>query len=133
MRRDIREYKRSLRQKYKEIRLSMSSEEKNYADNEIFLRFTSLASYREAELLLCYVSTPIEVSTRRLLSFSLERGKRVAVPRCVPGTVAMDFYEITSMEQLQPGTFGVLEPQPVPERQGSGIFRSTLRGAGPVL
>ena len=110
MRWDIREYKRTLRQKYKEVRSQMLPSEREYADNEIFLRLTALRSFQQAELLLCYVSTPIEVSTRRLITFSLTQGKRVAVPRCIPGTVNMEFYQMNSLEELSPGTFGVLEP-----------------------
>lgn len=34
---------------------------------------------------------------------------RIASPRCVPGTYEMEFYYIRSLDDLEKGTFGVLE------------------------
>ena len=59
-----------------------------------------------------YVSTPIEVDTRALINHSLKSGKKVAVPRCVPGTREMEFYYINSLDELEKGTFNVDEPNP---------------------
>ena len=58
------------------------------------------------------MSTKIEVDTFRIIERALADGKAVAVPRCVPGTRQMEFYRINSVEELAPGTFGVLEPIP---------------------
>ena len=51
-----------------------------------------------------------------IIARALADGKRVAVPRCVPGTRVMDFYLIESRDDLEPGAFGILEPRPSPER-----------------
>lgn len=112
MRQDIRPLKAELRGRYKKLRLQLSPEVKEELDQKILNRVMNLWQYREAGLILTYVSTPIEVNTRRLIEKSLLAGKRVAVPRCVPGTREMEFYLIRSIEELSPGTFGVLEPSP---------------------
>lgn len=112
MRQDIRPLKAELRGRYKKLRLQLSPEAKEELDQKILNRVMNLWQYREAGLILTYVSTPIEVDTRRLIEKSLLAGKRVAVPRCVPGTREMEFYLIRSIEELSPGTFGVLEPSP---------------------
>ncbi|MBR7092777.1 MAG: 5-formyltetrahydrofolate cyclo-ligase [Clostridia bacterium] len=109
---DIRPVKSALREKYKAMRLSLDSDVKQNWDEAVTRRVLSLWQYRSCEWLLIYVSTPIEVDTHALVRQALADGKKVAVPRCVPQTRDMEFYRITSLEELVPGTFGVLEPEP---------------------
>lgn len=111
---DIREYKKELRSKYKQIRLNMSPDYKRQLDESIFSKFISTDAYKNCRILLSYVSTAIEVDTFRIIEKAIADGKKVAVPRCVDGTRDMIFYVITSMDQLEPGSFSVFEP--VPER-----------------
>lgn len=108
---DIREIKGALRSSCKEYRRSLCLSEKARRDEAIFQRVIALPEYQSAKLLLTYISTPIEVATFRLVENALRRGKRVAAPRCVPGKIAMDFYEISSMRDLEPASFSVLEPK----------------------
>ena len=75
----------------------------------------TLPCYRNCSLVLTYVSTAIEVDTIALIEHSLEEGKTVACPRCVDNTRLMEFYRISSLRDLEPGTFGVLEPKPIKE------------------
>ncbi|MDD2955110.1 MAG: 5-formyltetrahydrofolate cyclo-ligase [Oscillospiraceae bacterium] len=123
---DIREFKNQLRQKHKGLRRAMTPEEKKTQDDEIRRRVQSLYQYREAPLLLCFVSTDIEVDTKELIREALKEGKRVAVPYCVAGTRHMEFYEIRSLEDLEPRTFGVLEPVPEKCRKLSEFPRSSV-------
>ena len=107
---DIREYKKNLRDKYKTIRTSFSPDEKMNLDMSIADRVSRLRQYKNAKTLMCYVSTPIEVNTVPIIEMAMRDNKRVAVPRCVDNTREMEFYYITSMDDLAPRTFGVLEP-----------------------
>ena len=109
---DIRPVKTALREKYKQWRRELTEAEKHDADTRILERVCDLWQYRQNDTVLTYVSTAIEVDTHALISRALNDGKRVAVPRCVPGTREMEFFYIDAMEQLTPGTFGVLEPDP---------------------
>lgn len=109
---DIRPYKQRLRADCKEKRKTLSETEKARLDRKITNKFLNLFQYRETEVLLCYVSTEIEVDTFGILRRALQDGKTVAVPRCVDGTREMDFYIVTDLKQLEPGAFGVLEPNP---------------------
>ncbi len=113
---DIRVYKANLRQRYRGYREGLDPVEKDELDRSIFERIIRLRQFHEAPLLLTYVSTPIEVDTRRLIEYAVAQGKQVAVPRCVPDSRQMEFYRIDSISMLKPGTFGVLEPAPDPER-----------------
>ena len=108
---DIRALKKALRAECKEFRRQLPFAEKLKKDEEIFRRVTALPEYQRAGLVLTYVSTPIEVSTFRLISAALAAGKRVAAPRCAEGEISMDFYEIRSMDDLERATFSVLEPK----------------------
>lgn len=109
---DIREYKKALREKYKELRRQMPTEEKSCRDTEILDRVLSSDAYKKANIVLTYVSTDIEVDTSELIKKAIEDKKRVAVPRCVSGTRDMDFYFIKSTDDLEKGTFSVMEPVP---------------------
>lgn len=113
---DIRPIKTELRQKYRSLRQAMTQEIKNQRDEAIAAQVSRLWQYQRNEVLLIYVSTPIEVDTQRIIRQALAEGKRVAVPRCVPDTRNMEFYYIRSLDELEPGAFGVLEPRPDPER-----------------
>lgn len=109
---DIRVYKTELREKYKLIRKNMLFDERAAADTAIMNRLQTLHSYKYCKTVLCYVSTPIEVDTRAIITSALRQGKQVAVPYCVPNTRKMEFYLINSLDELHSGTFSVDEPNP---------------------
>lgn len=109
---DIRVHKKELRDKYKRIRRDMSDEIKNERDNQIFSRLINMEAYKKSNLVLTYVSTEIEVDTIRFIEYALNDNKTVAVPRCVEGTRNMDFYVIKTLDDLEQGSFSVLEPVP---------------------
>ncbi len=109
---NIKELKIRLRAQYRSIREKMAPAEKTQMDQGIAGRIWAMREYRQAQTFFTYVSKPIEVDTVGLILRAMEDGKAVVVPRCVPGTFDMEFYRITSMEQLEKGSFGVLEPVP---------------------
>ena len=97
---DIRPVKRQMRASTKEKRLSMDAEIKSSADKKICNKLLNLWSVREAETVLCYVSTPIEVDTREFIPTLLKSGKTVAVPRCEGDKAEMNFYRISSLKYV---------------------------------
>ena len=109
---DIREQKNALREKYKQIRKEMPVDVKQLRDEKILYKLTSLPVYKNCETVLTYVSTSIEVDTRMLIAKAISDGKKVAVPRCIKGTRDMEFYFINSFNDLDEGSFSVLEPIP---------------------
>ena len=78
MKQDIRPLKAELRGHFKALRAGMPAGRKAELDQKILNRVVNLWQYREARLLLVYVSTPIEVDTRRLIERALRDGKQVA-------------------------------------------------------
>lgn len=109
--RDIRQQKTKLRNECREIRLNMSEEKKRELDRKILERLVELYQYKNAGVIMTYVSKDIEVDTLNLIKRALADGKRVAVPKCIDGTYEMDFYFIKSLDDLEKRTFGVLEPK----------------------
>lgn len=107
---DIREYKSELRKKVRRQREEMSPEKKAVLDNELLKNILKLKQYKSNSTILTYVSTKIEVDTFGLINQALKDGKRLAVPRCIDNSREMEFYYINSIDQLEPRTFGVLEP-----------------------
>ena len=108
---DIRIYKNGLRDAIKCERRSMPQDIKAELDRRIARNVLRLYQYRSADTLLVYVSTKIEVDTFEIMANAWRDGKRVAVPRCIPGTRRMEFHYISSTDDLSPGSFGVLEPE----------------------
>ncbi len=109
---DIRPIKKELRKKAREMRRSMSPENKKLLDRKIKNKLLNLWAVRDARTVLCYVSTDIEVDTREFINALLKMGKRVAVPRCEGERSQMNFYYINSLDELSAGSFGVDEPNP---------------------
>lgn len=107
---DIRKYKIELREKARQGRKTLNPQKKHQMDAEIAERVKRLYQYRLAKVILVYVSTAIEIDTYKIIENAFKDGKKVAVPRCIPQTRQMEFHYITSIEQLKPGTFQVLEP-----------------------
>lgn len=108
IRKDIRIDKKKLRNIFKNTRDKMI--DKSKIDNQIFNKLISTWAYREAKIILTYVSTNIEVDTIELINHSLKNNKKVAVPYCIENTRYMKFYFINSIDELEKRTFGVLEP-----------------------
>lgn len=101
--------KQILRNKYKEIRKIIKNKEE--FDKRIFNKIVSLEEYKQSNLVLTYVSLKDEVDTIKLIKYSLEKGKKVAVPKCKGTNIV--FYYISGIEDLQEGTFSILEPKTI--------------------
>ena len=93
---DIRSYKNELRAKYRAIRKALTPQEKREKDELIFRQIVQSRYYQQAETLICFVSTAIEIDTHRLIHHAWRQGKRVAVPKCLDDRGRMRFYYIRS-------------------------------------
>ncbi|WP_085833999.1 5-formyltetrahydrofolate cyclo-ligase [Clostridium merdae] len=107
---NIKEIKTGLRSKYRRLREDLSEEEKRSLDSEIQSRLLSLREYSQADTVFTYISKELEVDTLAIVRAAWANQKRVAVPRCIPGTRDMEFYYIRSWQDLEPASFGVMEP-----------------------
>lgn len=109
--------------KKKELRLEMKKKRALISENlrreksmTILNRLISLEEYKNAAVVLAYVSLRYEVDTFGFIETALKAGKHVAVPRCVQGKPNIDFYFINGSDELEKGSFGIPEPKVNPER-----------------
>lgn len=109
---DIRPIKKQMRSSCKESRRAMDKTRKSNYDKKIQNKLLNLFLVREADVVLTYVSTEIEVKTLDFIETLLKQGKRVAVPKCLNDKGDMDFFCIDSLSDLKSGFFGVQEPDP---------------------
>ena len=103
--------KKKIRRRLRKLRRLASEEYRKDWDRMLFNSLTSLfdiTSLKESGIYI-YVSTPEETDTHALISWFLENGVPVAVPRCKGQE--MDFYYIKGMDDLEPGMMGILEPK----------------------
>lgn len=84
----------------------MSPDLKQAADISIFEQLKPFID--KAGSVFAYASTPIEVDTRRLISYCLETNKPVALPKS--GESELSFYFINSSAELSKGRYGIDEP-----------------------
>lgn len=102
----MREVKKALRRELIARRRSMRVEEKQVADAAIFERLMPLLD--NADMVLTYISTEIEVDTRRLMRYCFENNIPVAAP--VSGDSELTFYPVAGFDDVSEGRFGILEP-----------------------
>ncbi len=102
--------KKILRKELKQKRKNLPESYRHQADIQISEYIKNLELYRQVQRIFCYVSMAEEVDTKALLENMLAAGKMVAVPLCREKGV-MEARQITSMDQLKPGAYGILEPQ----------------------
>ena len=109
---DVKAEKMELRAGFKGSRRALDREKKIDYDAEIQSRVLALRSYASTDIIFTYISRDIEIETRGIIYAAWANGKRVAVPRCIPGTNDMDFYIIKSFDDREPSHYGLLEPKP---------------------
>lgn len=84
-------------------------------------------AWQSAESVFCFVGALHEPDTMPILQGALSAGKQLLVPR-IAGPGQMQLVPLQSLEQLQPGAFGILEPgQALPAvPAGSGVQLAIL-------
>ncbi|HID26181.1 MAG TPA: 5-formyltetrahydrofolate cyclo-ligase [Thermoplasmata archaeon] len=79
-------------------------------------RFFNLQEYRNAEVIMFYVSYDNEVYTHDMIKKTLSDGKRVVVPLSDTKRREVLPVEIQGFDELKAGTYGILEPFYHPKR-----------------
>lgn len=106
---------RELRLRHKELRQGMKRCETAKASAVICQKLYEAPWYSACTWIYGYYPLGNEVDCRIFLEMALADKKRVALPRMAKETAYanacyMDFYEITALEQVAEGRFGVSEP-----------------------
>ena len=104
--------KTSIRSLYLTTRSAIPALRKDAADAAIRQRLEGLPLWKDATLLLSFVSYRDEIDTHTIISDALAQGKKVAVPLCDSASRSMTFRYIESLDELEPGIHGIPEPLP---------------------
>ena len=107
---DIKARKRDARAEYKQIRSDLGRGVRDTVDGQIAERIAGLPEWRNAQLVLTYLSVGDEVDTRALIRRAWDEGKTVALPRVAKRAHQMDWYRIEDFDHLETSAFGVEEP-----------------------
>ena len=115
----IAEAKREARQRAREIRDGMTPAEIAEASRQITQKVLALPQFREARVIMSYVSMEREPDTREILRAAMAAGKRVLIPRCLDRE-HMEAVPFEGFEKLRPGRMGILEPADDRNKVGGG-------------
>ena len=104
--------KDQLRACLKRARAALTPDQRAAADASIRQQVVGHPAFAEANTVLSYLSFGSEVDTYGIIEAAWAAGKRLALPRCVPGTRTMEWFVVESFDNLERSKFGVLEPNP---------------------
>lgn len=93
-----------------EKRKALSKELKEVFDNNILDKILSSKEYEVAKTILVYVSFEGEVDTHRFIKHAIEDNKKVCVPKVISKEEGMKAVNISSLNDLKVGKYGILEP-----------------------
>lgn len=99
--------KREIRKISRNNRNSISEDEQIEKSQVICNKIITLDQYKEADVILAYMSTGSEVRLQRLIDDSIRKGKKVYIPKVIDGK-RMEFYLYDG--NLEEGAYGIREP-----------------------
>lgn len=100
------------------LRDAMPAEMRAAASEAICRRVTAMASFGLCDTILCYAAVRSEVDVYPIARAALARGKTVAFPICTEEKGEMEFYAVSSLEELtEVNRFGVPEPRAAEENR----------------
>lgn len=106
----LKEKKDRLRRQYKDLRASIPAEERTKRDASICQTALTLISFRYADIVLLYAPMEQEIDVLPIAEAALQKGKRVAFPRCDAENRRMEYHFIESLGDLAISTYGIREP-----------------------
>ena len=104
--------KRTLKQQILSKRNHLSKEETNKKSILIKNNLYSLPEFKKAKNILFYVSFNSEVDTREIIrELIIRKEKKVIVPYVEKNNPVLQLSELKNFNELEPKTFGILEPK----------------------
>ena len=104
------ESKKQLREEMLASFAQLSEEEHSKISNQLQQRLFQSGLWENAKTIAVYLSVRNEWDTRKIVEQAWEDGKKVAIPKTIPDTKEMFFYEIPDWSQTVKGPFQLEEP-----------------------
>jgi 5-formyltetrahydrofolate cyclo-ligase len=109
----IGEQKRQIRRALLAVRRGLSAVERLARSRRVWERVAALSCYRQARVVLGYMTFDGEVLTDGLIRQAIASGKQIVLPMVQADRQGMALYGIEDLERdVAPGYRGILEPQP---------------------
>lgn len=105
------EYKNNLRKALAEKRDILDLKLKENYDEAIYVTVINSEGFKRSKNIFVYVSFGSEVNTHKIISYALEKGKNVFVPKIISRKEGMAAVKIESFKNLQVNKLGILEPK----------------------
>lgn len=105
------EMKNEIRKRMKELRKLQTESQIIKKSHKIEEKLFSLPEFLKSKKVMFYLSKRDEVRTEKMVLRSISDGKAVFLPKTDIKKKEMRVYEISSLDQLVMGPYGVLEPQ----------------------
>ena len=102
--------KKELRAHYREIRNRLSPESRKHLNGAICSNLATLPCFVAADTVLFYYPIQSEPNLLSLARYAKELGKRVAFPISDEATCTLTFREVSSIESMTVGAYGIPEP-----------------------
>lgn len=106
----VRDRKNVIRSEYKLRRAELDTAVRAERDRRICESALGLVSFRFAEYVLLYAATDDEININAIAEAALERGKKLAFPRCRKEDHTMKYHIVDSLDQLHVDSYGIREP-----------------------
>ena len=107
---EIRKHKTEIREYYLAKRRGMTEEERAEKNEKICKNMLASATFRYADILLMFYPKSDEIDLRRVAEAALAAGKKIAFPRCNAEDHTMVFHYVSSLDELSPGSYNIMEP-----------------------
>lgn len=102
--------KKTVRREVKTFLNSLDKDYINFSDEAIYKNVISMAEYKNAKNIFCFVGRTDEINTSLIIKKALADGKIIVVPKCVDLGI-MNAVEIKSLDDLESGKYGIKEPK----------------------
>jgi 5-formyltetrahydrofolate cyclo-ligase len=107
----IKKEKDAIRKEFSKIRDEMDVSIRNARSEKICQLATSLVSFRHADIILMYAPIKSEIDVMPIFREALEKGKKVAFPKCNTEERTMKFHFVECEDDLSPCAYGIREPK----------------------
>lgn len=101
--------KNQLRIKHKNLRKAIPKSLKKQYDKQIFNNLLNCSCFTNADTVLTYISTDIEVDTHSIIRYCLINNIKIAVPKCI-NNHNINFYYYNNLTKLKKSNYGIYEP-----------------------
>lgn len=124
----MQEEKQALRKRILKKREAMSKEEQLTFSYEIMEKTVAYYEFLQAEEILAYVNYQSEVITKGIIEYAFLLGKQVYCPKVLDKgkTGEMEFFRISSLNDLKEGYKGILEPEEIPDAKWKPAGKKAL-------